>query len=48
LSAPEVRARLEALNIDAMQSSPEEFADWLNAQAGTWADVVRRAKITLE
>jgi tripartite-type tricarboxylate transporter receptor subunit TctC len=48
LLAPEVRARLEALNIDAMQSSPEALADWLNAQTDTWADVVRRAKITLE
>jgi len=48
LLAPEVRARLEALNIDAMPSSPEAFADWLNAQADTWADVLRRAKITLE
>jgi len=48
LLAPEVRARLEALNIDAMPSSPEAFADWLNAQADTWADVVRRAKITPE
>jgi len=48
LLAPEVRARLEALNIDAMQSNPEEFADWLSAQAATWAEVVRRAKITLE
>jgi tripartite-type tricarboxylate transporter receptor subunit TctC len=48
LLAPEVRARLEALNIDAMQSSPEEFADWLNVQADTWADVLRRAKIALD
>jgi tripartite-type tricarboxylate transporter receptor subunit TctC len=48
LLAPEVRARLEALNIDAMQSSPEEFASWLNAQADTWAEVVRLARITLE
>ena len=48
LLAPEVRERLEALNIDAMQSSPEEFADWLSAQADTWAEVMRRAKITLE
>jgi len=48
LLAPEVRARFEALNIDAMPSSPEAFADWLNAQADTWADVVRRARITLE
>ena len=48
LLAPEVRARLEALNIDAIQSSPEAFADWMNAQADTWADVVRRAKIALD
>jgi tripartite-type tricarboxylate transporter receptor subunit TctC len=48
LQGPEVRARLETLNIEPMHGSPEAFADWLDAQAETWANVLKRAGIVAE
>ena len=46
LAAPDVRARLAALNLDPMISTPEAFADFINAAIETWAQVLKRANIS--
>jgi len=46
LAASDVRARLTAFNMDPMISSPEAFADFINAGIETWAKVLKRANIS--
>jgi tripartite-type tricarboxylate transporter receptor subunit TctC len=46
LAAPDVRARLTALNLDPMTSTPEAFTDFINAAVETWAQVLKRANIS--
>lgn len=45
LKAPDVKAQLEAQAVDAVGSTPEEFAKILRADIAKWAEVLRRAGI---
>ena len=46
LAAPDVRARLTGFNMDPMISTPEAFADFINAAIETWGRVLKRAHIS--
>lgn len=49
LVSPEVRARLGALGLEPMmKSTPEAFTDFMNTEVQTWAEIMKRANITLE
>ena len=48
LAAPDVRARLAALNVEPMTSTPEAFSDFINAEIATWAEVLKRLNIKVE
>ena len=48
LTAPDVRARLTSFNMDPMISTPEAFADFINAAIETWGRVFKRANISPE
>jgi len=48
LAAPDVLARLSALNLDPMIMTPEAFTDFINSEIETWGRVVKRAKITAD
>jgi tripartite-type tricarboxylate transporter receptor subunit TctC len=44
----EVQAVFAKLNVQAMTSSPEAFDAFIRADIARWADVIKRAKVTLE
>lgn len=46
LAAPDVLARLAALNLDPFPSTPEELADAMNKDLEMWGQVLKRANIT--
>lgn len=48
LGRPELRPRLAALNIAPVSSTPDEFANWINAEISMWGGVVKRANIAPE
>ncbi len=48
VASPDVIARFAALNLDPMTSTPEAFTDFINAAVEQWAQILRRANITLE
>ncbi len=48
LARPDVRARIEALTIEPVESSPEAFAAFFADQVETWGRVVREAGIKAE
>ena len=48
LAQPELRARLAALNIAPVSSTPEEFASRMDSEISTWGGVVKRANIAPE
>jgi len=48
LRSREVEERLAALNVDVITSSPTEFDAFIREDIARWADVVKRAGITLE
>jgi len=43
LRSPDLRARLDQLGVEAIGSSPEEFARFLNAELARWGEAVRRS-----
>lgn len=45
MAAPDVRARLAAFTMEPMTSTPEAFADFINAGIETWGRVLKRANI---
>jgi len=45
VNAPEVKAKLRALNMDAQASTPEQTAELLASETKRWGDVIARAKI---
>jgi tripartite-type tricarboxylate transporter receptor subunit TctC len=45
LSAPDLKAKLADLNVDAQSSSPEALAQLLASETRRWSDVIARAKI---
>lgn len=48
LAAPDVRARLDSLNMEPMNSSAEAFSDFIAAEIATWAQVLSRLNIKVE
>lgn len=46
--APEVQQRLAALGIDAVGSTPKEFASFLQGQISRWGALVKAAHITVD
>jgi tripartite-type tricarboxylate transporter receptor subunit TctC len=48
LADPELRDKLANLNVDPTPSSPEEFETLIESETKKWADVIKRAKITVE
>jgi tripartite-type tricarboxylate transporter receptor subunit TctC len=48
LKLPDVRERLEALGMEPVGNSPDEFAAFQKAEIAKWAKVVKEAKITAD
>jgi tripartite-type tricarboxylate transporter receptor subunit TctC len=48
LNDPALRERLAALNVDPTPSSSADFANLIKSETKKWAEVVKRAKITIE
>jgi tripartite-type tricarboxylate transporter receptor subunit TctC len=48
LADPDLRQKLARLNVDATPSSPAEFESLIKLETKKWADVIKRAKITVE
>lgn len=45
VNAPDVKSRLQALNVEAQSSSPEQAASLLASETRRWGDIITRAKI---
>jgi tripartite-type tricarboxylate transporter receptor subunit TctC len=45
VNAPDVKAKLHALNVEAQSSSPEQAASLLASETKRWGDIISRAKI---
>lgn len=45
VNAPDVKAKLQALNVEAQSSSPEQAASLLASETRRWGDIIIRAKI---
>ncbi len=45
VNAPDVKAKLHALNVEAQSSSPEQAASLLASETRRWGDIITRAKI---
>ncbi len=45
LGAPDVKAKLHALNVEAQSSTPEQAASLLASETKRWGDIITRAKI---
>ena len=45
VNAPDVKSRLQALNVEAQSSSPEQAASLLASETRRWGDIIARAKI---
>ena len=48
LAAPDFVARLAALTLEPMASTPEAFAEFIRSAGETWAQIVKRTNITPE
>jgi tripartite-type tricarboxylate transporter receptor subunit TctC len=48
VSQPEVVAKLNAAGIDVLQSTPEEFADYMRSETEKWGTVVKDANIRVD
>ncbi|WP_353233709.1 tripartite tricarboxylate transporter substrate binding protein [Diaphorobacter ruginosibacter] len=48
LASPEVTARLKDMGVEAMPTTPREFADLVASQAQLWGKVIREAGVKLE
>lgn len=48
LAAPDLLARMAALNLDPMSMTPEAFTEFINRAVETWALILKRANITPE
>ncbi len=48
VTAPDVRAKLEALGFEIADGTPEVFGEWIRAESVRWGKVIREAKITVE
>lgn len=48
LNTPEVQQRLTSLGADLVANTPDEFADYLKKESDRVADVVKKAKITVQ
>ena len=48
LDDAELRDKLAKLNVDPTPSSPAEFKSLIESETRKWADVIKRAKITVD
>ncbi|OGA28099.1 MAG: MFS transporter [Betaproteobacteria bacterium RIFCSPLOWO2_02_FULL_68_150] len=48
LNKPEVRARLEALGLEIVGSTPEQFESFVRAELAKWAKVIKAANIKVD
>jgi tripartite-type tricarboxylate transporter receptor subunit TctC len=48
VQAPEMRERLTGEGVEAIGSTPEQFAEHLRTESAKWAKVIREARIRLE
>lgn len=48
MAQPAFKARLATLGFDAVASTPDGFAEWINVEIAKWAKVIRDAHITLQ
>ena len=48
MAQPAFRDRLAALGFEAVGSTPDNFAEWINVELAKWAKVIRDAHITLQ
>jgi tripartite-type tricarboxylate transporter receptor subunit TctC len=45
MHSPEMKERLAGIGTDAVTSTPEEFAAYIQAEIGKWGDVIRKANL---
>ncbi|TDF64988.1 tripartite tricarboxylate transporter substrate binding protein [Cupriavidus sp. L7L] len=48
LSLPDVQEKLRAMEFDVVGSSPEQFRDWIKADAARWQKVIRDENVKVE
>ena len=48
LDAPDVQEQLRANGIDAVKSSPEDFARYIRSESAKWAKVIQAAGLKPE
>jgi tripartite-type tricarboxylate transporter receptor subunit TctC len=48
LNDPEVKSRMEAIGFEIVANTPEQFAQFLNAELARWKQVIETGKITAE
>lgn len=48
LTSPEVKKKLEGMEFDVVAGSPEQFQEWIRADAARWEKVVRDANVKVE
>lgn len=48
LNTPEVKQKLQGMEFEVVASTPEQFRDWIRADAARWEKVVRDAKVKVE
>lgn len=48
LNAPDVKQKLQGMEFEVVASNPEQFEEWIRADAARWEKVVRSANVKLE
>jgi len=48
LAVPEFRERAIAVGAEPQGSTPQEFAAFIHAEIGKWAEVIKAAKVTID
>lgn len=48
LNTPEVKQKLQEMEFEVVASTPEQFREWIRADAARWEKVVRDAKVKVE
>lgn len=48
LTSPEVKKKLQGMEFDVVAGSPEQFQEWIRADAARWEKVVRDANVKVE
>jgi tripartite-type tricarboxylate transporter receptor subunit TctC len=45
MHSPEMKERLAGIGTDAVTTTPEEFAAYIQAEIAKWGDVIRKANL---